>query len=236
MTPWSARLMYALRDARSVDESFGAVADGARRLGFDSCAYGYEYPVPFSRNECFLVNNYASSWRERYREAGYVRVDPTVIRARVSTEPMVWSNRAFRGPAQMWDEARSFGLRHGWSQSCFSANGAVGLLSLARDNEPLTDVELLCKDPELRWLVNVAHASLSVFAFPAIQRRQRRLTRREIEVLRWAGDGKTAEETGAILRRSRNTVEWHLKNAMRKLGTHTRVATVGKAAALGLLR
>ncbi|WP_211333133.1 LuxR family transcriptional regulator [Pseudorhodoferax soli] len=225
-----------LREVTSVDEAFAAIVNAAREVGFDSCAYGYQHPLPFSRSEIFLLNNYAKDWRERYDDAQYLGVDPTVIRARASIEPIVWSNKLFRGAAQLWDEARSFGLRHGWAQSCFSPDGGVGLLSLARGDEPLSELELRVKDIELRWLVNVAHGALSPWAVSISKRRSRKLTRREIEVLRWAGDGKTADETGRIISRSRFTVDFHFKNAMRKLGVRTRTAALARAAAMGLLR
>src|SRR5882762_2175336 len=44
------------------------------------------------------------------------------------------------------------------------------------------------------------------------------LTKQEIECLRWCKEGKTNWEIGAILRISEKTVEFHLGNAMRKLG------------------
>jgi DNA-binding CsgD family transcriptional regulator len=61
------------------------------------------------------------------------------------------------------------------------------------------------------------------------------LTSREIEVLRWTSFGKTSKETSEILNISINTVNFHIKNTMSKLGTVNRASTVASAIKTGLL-
>lgn len=61
------------------------------------------------------------------------------------------------------------------------------------------------------------------------------LSAREREVLLWAAQGKTAWETSAILGISPKTVEFHLGNCGRKLGTATKSQTILAAARKGLL-
>lgn len=61
------------------------------------------------------------------------------------------------------------------------------------------------------------------------------LSAREREVLLWAAQGKTAWETAAILGISSKTVEFHLGNCGRKLGTATKSQTILAAARKGLL-
>ncbi|MGY4350430.1 DNA-binding CsgD family transcriptional regulator [Bradyrhizobium sp. GM7.3] len=48
-----------------------------------------------------------------------------------------------------------------------------------------------------------------------------RLSRREIECLKWASRGKSAWEIGCILGISRNTAASYLENAKEKLGVRT---------------
>jgi DNA-binding CsgD family transcriptional regulator len=61
------------------------------------------------------------------------------------------------------------------------------------------------------------------------------LTGQEIECLRWCKEGKTNWEIGAILRISEKTVEFHLGNAMKKLGAGNRITAVVRALKLGLI-
>jgi DNA-binding CsgD family transcriptional regulator len=61
------------------------------------------------------------------------------------------------------------------------------------------------------------------------------LTPRELEVLRWTMDGKTAWETGAVLNISERTTVQHLQNAMKKLQCVSKHQAVLKALRLGLI-
>jgi transcriptional regulator EpsA len=61
------------------------------------------------------------------------------------------------------------------------------------------------------------------------------LTRRQIQILEWLGQGKTNLEVAAILGTSANNVKYHLKAIFGKLGVSTRAQAVAKAMALKLL-
>jgi LuxR family transcriptional regulator len=56
-----------------------------------------------------------------------------------------------------------------------------------------------------------------------------------VEVLRWTGDGKTSDEIAAILCISKPTVDFHLRNAMARLGAATKSSAAAFASRLGLL-
>lgn len=62
-----------------------------------------------------------------------------------------------------------------------------------------------------------------------------RLSKREVECLRWAAIGKTDQEISMIMRRSRATVRFHMHNASLKLNAVNRSQTVFKAAQLGYI-
>jgi DNA-binding CsgD family transcriptional regulator len=60
-----------------------------------------------------------------------------------------------------------------------------------------------------------------------------RLTRREIQCLKWAAAGKTDAEIGGIMRISMPTVRFHITNAARKLAAPGRSQAIRRAAVLG---
>lgn len=62
-----------------------------------------------------------------------------------------------------------------------------------------------------------------------------RLTRREIQCLRWAAAGKTDQEIGRIVHISAPTVRFHLTNASRKLNVNGRSQAIHRAAGLGYI-
>ena len=61
------------------------------------------------------------------------------------------------------------------------------------------------------------------------------LTDREIEVLRWTADGKTASEIADILNISERTANFHIANAITKLNAPNKTAAVVRAGMLGML-
>lgn len=60
------------------------------------------------------------------------------------------------------------------------------------------------------------------------------LSPRETECLAWTARGKTTWEIAQILCLSDSTVNYYLRNAMKKLSVHTKAHAVSKAVVLGL--
>ncbi len=56
-----------------------------------------------------------------------------------------------------------------------------------------------------------------------------RLTKREVQCLTWAAHGKSSWETAKICEISESTVNFHLKNAQRKLGAANKCHALAKA-------
>lgn len=61
------------------------------------------------------------------------------------------------------------------------------------------------------------------------------LSARELEVIRWCKDGKSYPEIARILGISTKTVEFHISNAMRKLGVNQKISAIVETARLGLI-
>ncbi|WP_370100271.1 response regulator transcription factor [Bradyrhizobium yuanmingense] len=57
----------------------------------------------------------------------------------------------------------------------------------------------------------------------------------EKQCLRWIEQGKSSWEIGVMLNVSENTVNFHVKNAMRKLETSSRTKCVVKARRQGII-
>ena len=61
------------------------------------------------------------------------------------------------------------------------------------------------------------------------RRLEQPLTRREAEVLSWAAQGKTSADIAILLGVGDRTIEYHMENAIRKLGVSSRIQAVLKA-------
>lgn len=95
----------------------------------------------------------------------------------------------------------------------------------------------------VRLLANVqlvaayAHAAaLRTFLPRGAEHNNFQLSNRELEVLRWASEGKTAWETGQILSIAEATATNHLKSAVRRLECVNKTQAVAKAISIGLLQ
>lgn len=236
MEDWQEDSFNALLQIESEQDLFEQVAELARKMGFEYCAYGIQMPVPVSRPSVAMFNNYSEEWQQCYQARGYLQIDPTVQHALKSTLPIVWSNRLFEPAQDLWEEARGHGLQHGWAQASRDANGAVGLLTLARSVEQLTPAELMANQSKMSWLTQYAHAAMARLLTPRLAPETLVvMTAREKEVLRWTAEGKTAYEISQILTVSERTVNFHINNVVAKLGTSNKTQAAVKAAALGML-
>jgi DNA-binding CsgD family transcriptional regulator len=81
------------------------------------------------------------------------------------------------------------------------------------------------------FISTYVHAMGSLQALPP----ESRLSKREVECLRWAAIGKTDLEISMIMSRSRATVRFHIHNAATKLNAVNRSQTVFKASQLGYI-
>lgn len=236
MQKWACDLSAALSGAHDPQGVYSLILSAGRQLEFEWCAFGLSRPHPPFRRDVTLVNNYPEAWRQRYGEAGYLHCDPTVSLASRTTKPIVWSDRLFASTPQLWSEAQACGLRVGWAQSRYDGTGTGSLLTLARAECPMSSAELDLKSPAINWLASMAHeAFLRVLDTESCKPPEVPLTRREIEVLRWAAEGKTTEDIATILGVSLDTVKFHTKNAVAKLGSSNKLAAVVRAYSLGLL-
>ncbi len=117
----------------------------------------------------------------------------------------------------------------------FGQIGAVSFNPLDRERLDLSEEYVVYGD----WFGLLSRTFISSFvhAMGSIQRLPpgSRLSKREVECLRWAAIGKTDLEISMIMSRSRATVRFHIHNASVKLDAVNRSQTVFKAAQLGYI-
>jgi LuxR family transcriptional regulator len=85
----------------------------------------------------------------------------------------------------------------------------------------------------MKWFTHATHLAFSKF-FNTIQKNIL-LSKREVEVLKWSADGKSAQDVADILNLSKNTVDFHIKKSVTKFQVPNKTAAVIYAALNGLL-
>ena len=184
-------------------------------------------PRPDQRVEdVVLARRVPSEWRALYSEKKFLHKDPavrhctrTVLPFDKETAPYDPETETHMG--EVVERARDFNLHKGIVVPIPSLSGMVGAVGVVGPHFDEREVH----KPLLHSLaLHVFHRLDQLHA-----RRPKRtfqLTNREREVLSWVSDGKTAWETGCILKLSTRTVEWHLSQAYQKLGAMNRAQAI----------
>ncbi|MEQ9109643.1 MAG: LuxR family transcriptional regulator [Rhodospirillaceae bacterium] len=221
-----------------------------------SCdALGYKSFVYFSMNteavlnaklkdtfaDMIHVTNIDSSWTEHYIKENYATSDPVVTDAFKARLPIVW-DEGYRistltsDEAQMMADAHDFGIERGLAVPIHGPAGELGMLCLYSDIKGSKFTAHVTETKhDLHLLANYAHSVAQSKLRTLDTPKPIALTDREIEILRWTTDGKTAWEIGSILSISERTVNFHLQNAMVKFGVHNKTHAAAKAMSYGML-
>lgn len=96
--------------------------------------------------------------------------------------------------------------------------------------------DYVTKPIDFELLVAIIRHRLTSSVHQKTEQSNFRLTDREVQALTWAARGKSSSDIAVILRISERTVNFHMDNAMRKLGVATRIQAAVKSAMLGLIQ
>ena len=236
MRTWQEDRLQALQAIECEKQLFETFMTFSKELGFDYCAYGMRMSVPITNPGTFMINNYPASWQTQYQESRYIEVDPTVKHAMHSILPILWTDKLFSTTPDLWESAKSYGLRFGWAQSVRDCSGSVGLMTFARSNESISSSEIESKGLKIIWLAQACHLSMSrLVTSKFAPEASVMLTARETEILRWTADGKTSYEISKILNIRERTVNFHINNVLAKLNATNKTAAAIKASLLGII-
>lgn len=211
----------------------------AQQLGFSTVSAMVVVDKLNTPAEFVSVHNTPMAFEEHFDSASIGLRDPVMQHCKRQTMPIIWSQRTYldRGAVDLWEEQARFGYRNGIAMALHLPEGRHFMLGVDRDQDLPTDrAELtrLVADLQL-FAVHAQDTALRVLVSEAAQPERPALTPRELDVLRWTMEGKTAWETGALLSVTERTVVTHLQNAMQKLGCNSKHQAVLKALRLGLI-
>jgi LuxR family transcriptional activator of bioluminescence operon len=193
-------------------------------------------------NDFIYLTNLAPAWVERYFQEKYGEADPVVRDCLTERLPIRWtesyrSNSRGARETVMMQDAWENGIKRGLTIPIHGPRGELGIFSLNAD----------LNDREFMKATDISRFEAQVIAYhfhDAVQRTLKParqvplptpLTDREVEILQWTVEGKTAWEIGGILKISERTVNFHIQNVMEKFGVHNKTHAAAKAVGLGLL-
>jgi DNA-binding CsgD family transcriptional regulator len=211
----------------------------AQQLGFDTVSAMVVVDRPGNGAEFVTVHNTPMAFEATFGDVSVNRRDPVMQHCKRNTMPIIWNQKTYldRNVIELWETQAQYGYRNGIAMALHLPEGRHFMLGVDRDQQlPGDRAELtrLVADLQL-FAVHAQDTAMRVLVSEAAQPECPALTPRELEVLRWTMDGKTAKAIGVLLNITERTAVQHLQNAMIKLNVNSKHLAVLKALRLGLI-
>lgn len=226
--------------AKSREEIFEHYRTTLEALGFDRIVYTFitDHPSCQQLAGHGVQNNFPEEWMNYYVEQEYEKIDPVTHYAFKTSRPFTWADLKKvpvlnKKQINILNEAEDAGLKEGVGVPLYGPNGEMAGVGLASSTEGISpDKNMLCKLKALTEQFHLAYCTNSglqkVIEVP-------KLTKKELEVLKWLARGKSADDIGAILHCSAAVVRFHVGNIYKKLDANDRVLAVMKAVHMGII-
>lgn len=244
-----AEVLSSLETLQTEQDFAGKFDDTFSKLGYNKFTYASfdkdalkDTSLPDALSDMIYLTNSSPEWVQRYVEKDYASSDPIIRDCFVKRLPIQWtdtyrSNSRSRKESEMMSDAWEHGYQRGLTLPIHGPNGEIGVLSLYSD---LADREFVRVTSSNQFEVQV----ISQYFHNEVQTKLKKeaivpipipLTNREVEILKWTVEGKTAWEIGSILNIAERTVNFHVQNVMEKFGVHNKTQAAAKAVGMGLL-
>jgi DNA-binding CsgD family transcriptional regulator len=187
-----------------------------------------------------LVGNTPKAFAEAVRDPEDYKRDPVLQRLKSQSVPFSYDQNLYvgEGVGHLWEEQACFGFRTGISMASHLPGGRHFLMGVDREQAlPSDDQQLIRLTADLQLLaVHAQEAAFRLLMPEALARMNApSITAREREVLQWTMEGKSAWTVGQLLSMSEHTVNFHLRNAMRKFDASTKQQAALRAREFGLI-
>lgn len=193
---------------------------------------------PTSRPQVYYVGNMPSDFANAARDEGSVARDPVIRRMKQLAVPFIYDQALYvgEGAGDLWEEQAAFGYKTGIAVALHLPDHCHFMLGVDRETPlPQSDERLIRMMADLQLLAVHAQAAAGRLLPPQTASAEVVLTAREIEILKWTMEGKSAWSVGEIIGVSEHTVNFHLRKIFKKLDASSKHQAVLKAISAGLI-
>lgn len=233
MENWQIDLFTGLEQSTNMQDVLDVTLKIIKVFGFDYAGWRTELPLPMTQKKTLALNTAEDDVIEK-TNSGYYDNGPIPSHCSKSMDPIFWlgnrSDDIFLKAPEMWEEYYSLKRYGGWAQSLVERQNMFSMFWVDT-SAPIQQKDIDNIYFEMQWISMAVLSRMN-------QVRQKsgiRLSEREKEILRWTGDGKTADQIAEILMLSPSTINFHLRKAMMKLDAPNKAAAVVRAIFFGLL-
>ena len=233
-------ILRAVVTARSVEQVWSIHTQAMSRFGFDRIMFGYtrfKTQTGFGdREDLMVLTNFPEHYTRWFIDQGMFAHAPMMQWAAENTGSMSWSwiGRNLHVLSKKGFEVIDYNQKNdvtcGYTVSFpeTMARHKAAIALAGNKGMSQTDVDMIwdAAGPDIELLNQVVHLKLVSLPFEG---RNRRLTKRQREVLEWVGDGKTTIDIATILDVTPAAIEKHMRLARETLGVETTAQAVLKA-------
>lgn len=195
--------------------------------------------APGERAQFISIGNTPEAYLEASRDPTASARDPVNRRLRSLSVPFIYDQQLYTssGAGDLWETQAAYGYKTGIAVALHLPDFRHFLLGVDRDLALPTEAHRLSRlMADLQLLaVHAQDAATRLLAPDEAVGARPELTPREVEILRWTMEGKTAWAVGAILGVTEGTVNFHLRNIFRKLDASSKHQAVLKALRMRLI-
>jgi DNA-binding CsgD family transcriptional regulator len=245
--PWSPLWTAAIAAAAHATDPEPLLRPILSEAGFDGLTCIVLAPAYAGRQRAlYLWSTAPMSWATKYRECGYARVDPRVTMTAQRLSPVIWDAADAESDwsvRRFLADAARFGVRSGFAVSFRDASDTRVVVALDSTLSPISEARFASVVGKLGTLMLLAVALHERVLRPrcnaladAVPGDAHGLTHREGQCLRMAASGLTSGDMGNKLGIAERTVNFHMRNVLRKMEALNRPEAIAKALARGVLR
>lgn len=218
----------------------GALRRFADKLGFPLVSGALVIERPAGPATYIPFGNFPDGYAAIFADPSNSQRCPVIRRMKASSRAFTYDRALYHrdGVDDLWESQAPFGYQTGVAMASHFGQGRHFLLGLDRD-EPLPneDTQLMRLMGDLQLLGAYAQEAAVRVLTPKQGGPEEIpiLTDRQLEILRWTRDGKSAAVVGTLLGLSEKTINYHLRNVEAKMGVAGKHQAVVKALSFGLL-
>jgi len=212
----------------------------AHSYGFAQVFYSINTHKQAPVTSALIYSNQAPAWLKTYTDS-FWNVDPIIRHCMNNNMPIIWGQKTFKSgrEMQLYKTAQAYGLHQGIAFPIHGAHAEFGILNLVINKTAKTPSQQELDEMISDWALIRDYVFESSKKFTLlkndVQPDKTFLTRREIECLKWAAEGKSSWEMSVICKCTEATVNFHFANIRKKFKVNTRQQAIVKAMQLGLI-
>ncbi len=211
----------------------------AHSYGFSQMFYSISVNKQAPITSALIYSNYPPIWLKIYAES-FWNIDPIVTHCKNSNMPLIWEQKTFksRQEIQLHKTGQVYGLHRGIAFPVHGAHAEFAILNLVTDETAKTPSQQELDKIISDWALIRDYIFESSKKFTQLQSHNHPekslLSKREIEFLQLATEGKSSWEMSVICKCTEATVNFHFANIRKKFKVKTRQQAIVKAIQLGI--